>query len=101
MTQHAIVPPKPTEVRVFRRAKMWLCGAISFSLGVLTVGVLIWHMTDDTSMPLWVVVAAAVMSTLAGIATLVLRFTEQPREVTLRRMPPYGPVIHFDDDHAA
>jgi len=93
-----IVPPKPTELRFLRRRKAWFFGWSTFALAGLSLLLLVTQFSGDATIsPSWMFVCAG-LTGISGIFALVFRFTEQPRQVIVRRFPRWPgepPVIHL------
>lgn len=72
-----------------RRRKAWLFGWSTCALAGLSLLLLV----DEIS--LYWLIGSVGLTAISGIAALVFRFIEPPREVTVRRFPGWPPVIHL------
>jgi hypothetical protein len=87
----AIVPPKPRVVRVMRRLKtrraLQIC--IGAAASTLVAALLL---TTDSHAALIIVLAG--IACVSGMAAVVLRFVEKPREVVLQKVLYERSLIH-------
>jgi len=84
-----IVPPKPRIVRAIRRLKtrraLQICGGAAASTLVAAL-----LLPTDSAL----IIILAGIACVGGVAAVVLRFVEKPRETVLEKVPNERSLIH-------